>query len=39
VGGFLALFEPLAEKEANAQLSTGLVDLKNLLEPRTTNKK
>jgi uncharacterized protein YndB with AHSA1/START domain len=39
VGGFLALFEPLAEKEVNAQLSTGLVDLKNLLESRTTNKK
>jgi hypothetical protein len=38
-GGFLALFEPLVENEVNAQLSTGLVDLKNLLESRSTNKK
>jgi uncharacterized protein YndB with AHSA1/START domain len=33
MGGFLALFEPLVENEVNAQLSTGLVDLKNLLKP------
>jgi hypothetical protein len=39
MGGFLALFEPLVENEVNAQLSTGLVDLKNLLESRSTNKK
>jgi hypothetical protein len=39
MGGFLALFEPLVENEVNTQLSTGLVDLKNLLESRTTNKK
>jgi Polyketide cyclase / dehydrase and lipid transport len=38
MGGFLALFEPLVENEVNAQLSTGLVDLKNLLESRSTNK-
>jgi uncharacterized protein YndB with AHSA1/START domain len=39
MGGFLALFEPLVGNEVNAQLSTGLVDLKNLLESRSTNKK
>ena len=39
MGGFLALFEPLVENEVNARLSTGLVDLKNLLESRSTNKK
>ena len=39
MGGFLALFEPLVENEVNTQLSTGLVDLKNLLGSRTTNKK
>ncbi len=38
MGGFLALFEPLVENEVNAQLSMGLVDLKNLLESRTTSK-
>ncbi len=38
MGGFLALFEPLVENEVNAQLSTGLVDLKNLLESRATSK-
>ena len=38
MGGFLALFEPLVENEVNAQLSTGLFDLKNLLESRSTNK-
>jgi hypothetical protein len=31
MGGFLALFEPLVENEVNAQLSTVLADLKNIL--------
>jgi hypothetical protein len=38
MGGFLALFEPLVENEVNAQLFTGLFDLKNLLESRATSK-
>jgi hypothetical protein len=38
MGGFLALFEPLVENEVNAQLSTGLVNLKNLLVSRATDK-
>jgi hypothetical protein len=38
MSGLLALFEPLVENEVNAQLSTGLVNLKNLLESRSTNK-
>ena len=38
MSGMLALFEPLVENEVNAQLSTGPVNLKNILESRATDK-
>ncbi len=38
MGGLMALFEPLVENEVNAQLSTVLVDLKDLLESRAPSK-
>ena len=38
LGGFMALFEPLVAGEVDAQLTTKLDDLKDLLESRATSK-
>ena len=38
LGGFMALFEPMVAGEVDAQLTTKLDDLKDLLESRATSK-